>query len=111
MNEINESDWKLFKARIADWQERFMGKLVAEYASVMQDETKAASERFWSVEKRINKDKQLSGVICERKRSSLLRNMITLYAEGAITDEDLDGFSDELVRTVKVYNKYIDTHH
>ena len=32
-------------------------------------------------------------------------------AEGAITDEDLDGFSDELVRTVKAYNKHIDAHH
>jgi len=31
--------------------------------------------------------------------------MIRLYGEGAITDDDLDGFSEELVKSVKAMNK------
>lgn len=103
-NDVNESDWKLFRERIVGWQEAFMEKLIAEYAIILQDETKDASERFWEIEKRIKEDKRLSGVMCERRRSMLLSNMISLYREGAITDDDLEGFSDELLRRVRDAN-------
>lgn len=43
--EINESDWKLYRSRIADWQETFMEKLCKEYISILQDD-KNASDRF-----------------------------------------------------------------
>jgi len=103
-NDVNESDWKLFRERIVGWQEAFMEKLIAEYAIILQDGSKYASERFWEIEKRIKEDKRLSRVMCERRRSMLLSNMISLYREGAITDDDLEGFSDELLRRVKDAN-------
>ena len=100
-NDVNESDWKLFRERIADWQERFMETLIAEYTILLQDGSKPASERFWELEKRIKKDRRLAGVVCECTRSALIDNMIRLYCEGAIYDEDLKGFSDELKERVK----------
>ena len=100
-DDVNESDWKLFRERIAGWQEAFMETLIAEYAIILQDGTKAASERFWEIEKRIKEDKKYYGVCCERKRSVLSDNMVQLYMEGTIDDEDLVGFSDELVADVR----------
>lgn len=102
---INENDWKLFRSRIADWQENYMAGLIAEYAIILQDGSKNPSDRFWEIEERIKSDKKNYGVSCERNRSSLIGNMIMLYSEGAITDSDLDGFSEELVRRVHATNE------
>jgi len=99
--EVNESDWKLFRSRITEWQENYMESLVAEYVIHLQDGAKSAADRFWELENRIQKDKQYSGVACEMRRSALLENMLRLYREGAIEDADLVGFSDELVTAVK----------
>lgn len=103
--DINESDWKLFRSRIAEWQENYMAGLIAEYAIILQDGTKNPSDRFWEISDRIKEDKKAYGVSCERKRSSLIGNMIMLYAEGAINDSDLEGFSDELIRRVHAANE------
>lgn len=102
---INESDWKLFRSRIADWQENYMSGLIAEYAIILQDGSKNPSDRFWKIVDRIKEDKKAYGVSCERKRSSLIENMIMLYAEGAINDSDLEGFSEELIRRVHAANE------
>ena len=104
-DDVNETDWQLFKERIGQWQENFMERLNSEYARILADERITASEKFWKIEKRINADKSKYGVICRRSRSTLLGNMIRLYGEGAITDNDLDGFSEELVKSVKAMNK------
>lgn len=31
--EVSKNDWKLFRARIGDWQEAYMGRLIKEYCS------------------------------------------------------------------------------
>lgn len=98
---ITESDWKLFRSRISDWQERFMGKLVCEYTDLLTDASKLSSDKFWELERRIKGDKKLKGVTCEMSRSTMIYNLMDLYHEGAIDDSDLDGFNDELVRRVK----------
>lgn len=103
--EINESDWKLFRSRIADWQENYLAGLIAEYAIILQDGSKNPSDRFWEIEERVQSDKKHYGVSCERKRSSLIENMIMLYSEGAITDSDLEGFSGELIKRVNAANE------
>ena len=33
--EISKSDWKLFRARIAEWQENYMERLVKEYIDML----------------------------------------------------------------------------
>ena len=47
-----ESDWKLYKSKIADWQEGYMEKLCKEYIELLSSD-KLPSERFWELEKRI----------------------------------------------------------
>jgi hypothetical protein len=90
-----EGDWKLFRKRIADWQEAYMERLVREYIDVLGSD-ELASTKFWELEKRIRRDQQSPGVVVEMRRSKLLSNLIGLLDGGVIATEDLNGFSEGL---------------
>ena len=102
MQEINEIDWKLFRNRLPNWQETYMGKLIDDYQRILSDTT-AASERFWKLEQRIRQDKRRPGVQLEMRRSTMMQYLAALLREKVITLEDLDGFSDELRNTLLAY--------
>lgn len=55
--EISKSDWKLFIACIAEWQENYMEHLVKEYIDMLNGNGNA-SDKFWELEERIKKDKK-----------------------------------------------------
>ncbi len=106
--EINESDWKVYRRRIADWQEAFMERLCREYVELLSTD-KNASDKFWELHDRIKEDSTKTGVIARNARSSMISNIVHLLQEGAITDEDLDGFSDELIERIKfVQENFVD---
>ena len=100
INGVNEKDWKLFRKLLPEWQEAYMEKLCKEYAGILASGSNA-SDQFWELEKRINKDKKDTGVSARMSRSMMLENITSLLLEGAITVDDLDGFSEELVEIVK----------
>ena len=102
MQEINEIDWKLFRNRLPNWQETYMGKLIDDYQRILSDTT-AASRRFWKLEQRIRQDKRRPGVQLEMRRSTMMQYLAALLREKVITSEDLDGFSDELRNTLLAY--------
>lgn len=87
--EFPETDWKLFRSRVADWQEAYMDRLNKEYIELLSGESNA-SDKFWALEERINKDKKDKGVILRKSRSQMLSNILSLIEEGAIGYEDLD---------------------
>lgn len=99
MLNINEKDWRLFKEKLPLWQERYMAQLNEEYIRILSVDL-PASEKFWELEKRINHDKRNTGVITEMKRSNMYFCLVDLMKQRIITLEDLDGFSEELVRAV-----------
>lgn len=101
---FTESDWKLFRNKIADWQEAYMDKLNKEYIELLSEDTDP-SDKFWRLEKRIKRDKKKAGVTVEMSRSELIYNIISLMREGAITCEDLEGFSDRLKETVRFFTE------
>ena len=92
---VNEADWKLFRSRLPRWQDAYMEKLNTEYIALLSGPGKA-SDKFWALEKRIRRNKQDTGVVAEVKRSMMEINIMHLLGEGAITLNDLDGFSEEL---------------
>ncbi len=100
MYECKERDWKLYRRRIGQWQENFMDKLLKEYRDII-DSDKAPSERFWQLNDRIKDDKRYTGVLADNRRSRLAFNLADLLTEGAITLDDLDGFSDDLIDYVR----------
>ena len=87
--EFPETDWKLFRSRVADWQEAYMDRLNKEYIELLSGEGNV-SDKFWALEERINKDKKDKGVILRKSRSQMLSNILSLIEEGAIGYEDLD---------------------
>ena len=93
--QVNESDWRLFRKRLAEWQENHMEALIEEYAAIIAG-SGAASKKFWALEKRINADKHQTGVIARMSRSNMVPIINNLLLEGVITLDDLDGFSEEL---------------
>ncbi len=99
---FSEKDWKLFRSKVVGWQEAYMDKLERGYIKLLTGNGDPA-DKFWELEKRINKDKKDAGIIMEMKRSSLIFNIISLLNEGAIAMSDLDDFSDELKNVIKAY--------
>ncbi len=97
--EVLKSDWKLFRARIGDWQEAYMERLVKEYVKLLSG-AESASDKFWKLEERIKKDKKHPGVMLELRKGNMIFDMVVLINSGVITTADLEGFSDELKENV-----------
>ncbi len=99
-NGFTEKDWKLFRSKIAGWQENYMERLCKEYTELLNSEANA-SERFWELEKRIKADKRKVGVQAEMSRLKMIYNIVSLVNEGAICLDDLEGFSEGLKEMIK----------
>ncbi|MEK0397897.1 multidrug transporter [Tetragenococcus halophilus] len=99
-NDFTEKDWKLFRKKIAGWQEAYMDKLNRSYIDLLSED-KEASEKFWNLSKKITEDKKRVGVQLEMSRSKLIMNIVSLIMDEVISFEDLEEFSDELQETIK----------
>lgn len=99
--QFTEKDWKLFRNKIAEWQEAYMERLNKEYIELLSEDANA-SDKFWSLDKKIKEDKK-TGVRIEMSRSNLIYNIIALINEGAISFEDLEEFSDQLKETIRFF--------
>ena len=99
MYSVKESDWKLFRKLLPEWQERFIGRLLGEYLTMLAGQG-LASDRFWMLQKRLQKDVRKVGVCAEMRRSVMDMNLRSLLLEGAISKDDLDGFSEELKQSL-----------
>ena len=97
-----ERDWQLFRSRIPQWQEAYMDRLNQEYVVLLTAEGNA-SDKFWTLEKRLREDKQSVGVCAEMSRSKLIWNLMALLDEGVIAKADLDGFSDSVMGALDYY--------
>ncbi|AXX74818.1 multidrug transporter [Limosilactobacillus reuteri] len=95
MNNISKSDWQLFNKLLPEWQERYMNRLNQEYKRILDGDGSAAN-KFWKLEKRIKADRKSPGVIVEASKRSMFQTLLQLISEKVITDEDLNGFSEEL---------------
>ena len=92
---VLEKDWKLFRKRLPEWQERHMQSLLDEYVAIITANDNP-STKFWKLEERLKKDVRHVGVQARMSRSRMHLNLSSLLYEKAITMSDLDGFSDEL---------------
>ena len=97
--EVSKSDWKLFRARIGDWQEAYMERLVKEYMDLLDGEENA-SDKFWKLEERIKKDKKHPGVLLELSKGNMIFDIVALINSDVIITADLADFSDELKESV-----------
>jgi hypothetical protein len=95
MSEITKADWKLFRERVPEWQERYMEKLLQKYVKLLTSPGDA-SEHFLELEKRIRNDKKHPWVMMQLEKSEAIWDIAILIRKRVITVKDLDGFSQEL---------------
>lgn len=100
MENFNESDWKLFRTKLPQWQENYMDKLNNEYLEILNS-NKLPSEKFWELERKIFQDKKKVGVSAVMSRSRMIENIYSLIGEGAITKDDLTDFSEDIQNMIK----------
>lgn len=100
--DISKSDWKLYREKIADWQENYMDHLNKEYIALLSAENKNASDKFWELEKKIKKDRRHPGVIIEMSKSNAIFDIASLISLDVITYDDLTDFSEDLQQAVKM---------
>ncbi len=99
--ECIEKDWKLFRKKIADWQESYIAKRIEAYKEILNSNQLPAS-KFWELDEIIKKDKNNPGVIIkDLKRSNLYSIMLNLINYDVITFDDLEEFSTELKESIK----------
>lgn len=99
VKQYTESDWKLFRKKIARWQEDYMDKLNKEYIAILSEDKKP-SDKFWHLDKRIKRDKRRTGVVVDLRRSNMILSIIELLNDGAIELKDLEEFSDTLKEAI-----------
>ena len=100
MVEISKRDWKLFREKLAGWQESYMERLCKEYVEILTSNEKG-SARFWALEERIKKDRKAPGVILSVSKSDMLIDLVRLVQDGVISLEDLFDFSEDVQERVK----------
>lgn len=92
MMEVSKADWKLFRSRIADWQEAYMERLIKEYAELLNGEG-AASDKFWELEKR------MSGYHQNKEHWN------TIILDGTVPDNEIKRMIAESYELVKGHRK------
>ena len=78
-----------------------MEKLVKEYIEMLSNDDKPASEKFWTLEKRIKNDRKHPGVIIDVRKSNALYDIIRFIALDVITHDDLADFSEDLKKDIE----------
>ena len=92
---FNEKDWKLYRSKIAGWQEAYMERLAKEYIDLLSGDA-AASDKFWELEKRIRDDKKRVSVSVHLSRSEMMYKIMELLNDRVIQMSDLEDFSEDL---------------
>jgi hypothetical protein len=108
-DEFHESDWKLFRKKLVNWQEDYMDKLNKEYIALLSED-KAASEKFWTLHDRILEDKKSAGVQAQRRRSNMDYIIMELLRDEIICLKDLEEFSDDLKEKMWTYAQSLRRH-
>lgn len=103
MYEISKSDWKLFRERVPQWQERYMERLAKEYIALLSSPGNA-SDHFWELDKRIKEDRKHPGVIIQLSKRDVVWDIARFVNYEVINIDELEGFSKDLIETVKLIN-------
>ncbi len=100
MNYLNDDDWYLYRKLLPLWQERYIKKLNDEYIEILNG-PHSASDKFWALKKRIDKDSLSEGVIVEASRSMMRDTIMNMLLKKIITPDDIKDFSEELRLTME----------
>lgn len=95
MKYVNDDDWYLYRKLLPVWQDRYIKKLNKEYIEILNGPS-SASDNFWLLKKRIDKDSLSEGVIVDASRSKMCNTIMNMLLKKIITTDDIKDFSEEL---------------
>lgn len=95
MNYVSDDDWYLYRRLLPLWQDRYIEKLNKEYIEILNGPS-SASDKFWALKKRIDKDSLSDGVFVDASRSMMRNTIMNMLLKKIITLDDIKDFSDEL---------------
>lgn len=97
-----ESDWKRFRDSLVTWRERYIFELNKELQKMLLAENQTATEIFWNInEWQEKKADILQACFDDFSRSKMRYKMYLMLQCGAIKDDDLNHFSEELQETLR----------
>ena len=100
-NQPAESDWKRFRAIVPELRERYLRDRNTELISMLQDEALTPTKKFWTATERME---EIGGILrtCldDHRRSNMMHSLRLMYRHQMISDEDLSGFSEELLERI-----------
>ena len=99
--DISNGDWKLFREKLPIWQERHMERLNLEYIRILNGSGNS-SEKFWTLDKRIQQDKRHPGVCTELTRKNMIPTIVRLLRDNVIEEADVTVFSDAIREEVAI---------
>lgn len=102
----NPKDWALFRKLLPEWQKTYMERLVQQYMKILTS-NRSPEDKFWTLEKRIRRDRQRPGVILEISRSKMELNLIALINDQVISLDDLEDFSEELQERIAMITSHL----
>lgn len=101
-----EADWKRFRTMVPELRERYLKSVNRELLMEFSEPDKTPTEIFWSIQERTSKEaKVLRRCFDGHSRSSMGMFLMTMYAEGVITADDLSGFSEQTRKWIPVEEK------
>ncbi len=110
MQDIKESDWKIFKGLRQLALERFCDRVLGEIAGITSDNTKTKPERYRAIYRLVReRDKEINPIFDSLRRSTAVRQICAFRFHDLLTAQELGQFSPELVQQVEgileVYNR------
>ena len=95
---IKESDWKKFKVIKEKALERFMGIALGNFEEAITDKDQSNHQKYvYLCELVENSDKSLATLFDWHSRFKAQMQLAFLRSDGLVTDEDLEGLSEELL--------------
>ena len=96
MSGIKESDWKLFRKLHPTILNRFCERILKEAEDIMAKKGMTSYECYLSLYKHIAEhDKQMVRIFDDQRRSTALTQLMLMYSNSLMTQEELDQFSPD----------------
>lgn len=77
-----------------------MQRLIDGYIEMLQGPGNASS-KFWQLERKLKSDRLNPGVSLVLDKQEVINDIVNMIKIGVITIDDLEGFSEELIREAK----------
>lgn len=102
MSDFPESDWKKFRTLHKVALDRFCTGVLDEAAGITADRQPSNHEAYRRLYRLMReRDKELARLFDDFRRSTALRQLLAIYSEGLVTEEELATFSAETQHRVR----------